>query len=49
MKLTKELEERIQKGIEEFEKEEREGKIKFYSKEEAMKLMFGERNIGEKI
>ena len=34
MKLTKELEERIQKEIEDIE---------------AMKLMFGERNIGEKI
>ena len=42
MKLSKELEEKVKKAIEEFEKEEKENKIKFYSEEEAMKMMFGD-------
>ena len=42
MKLSKELEEKVKKAIEEFEREEKENKIKFYSEEEAMKMMFGD-------
>ena len=42
MKLSKELEEKVKKAIEEFEREEKENKIKFYPEEEAMKMMFRE-------
>ena len=42
MKLSKELEEKVKKAIEEYEQEKRENKIKFYSEEEAMKMMFGD-------
>ncbi len=42
MKLSKELEERVKKAIEELEKDEKENKIKYYPEEEAMKMMFGE-------
>ena len=49
MKLTKELEERIQKEIEEFEKEEKEGKIVFYSQEEFIKMLFKEAPIEKNI
>lgn len=41
MKFSKELEERIDKAIEEWEKEEREGTLKFYSEEEVIKDILG--------
>lgn len=41
MKLSKELEERIAREIEECEREEREGKVKYLSEKEAFEIMFG--------
>lgn len=49
MKFSKELEERIDKAIEEFEIEEAEGKMKFYEEDEAFAIMFGESYIGKKV
>ena len=42
MKLSKELEEKVKKAIEEYEQEKKENKIKYYSEEEAMKMLFGD-------
>lgn len=42
MVFSKELEERIDKKIEEIERNEREGNIEFYSEKEAFEIMFGD-------
>ena len=42
MKLSKELEEKVKKAIEEYEQEKKENKVKYYSEEEAMKMLFGD-------
>lgn len=42
MKFSKELEERIDKEIEEIEQDEKAGKIEFYSEDEAFEIMFGD-------
>ncbi len=49
MKLTKEIEERIQKEIEDIEREKKEGKIVFYSQEEFIKMLFEEKPIEKTI
>ena len=41
MKFSKELQEFINKELEECEREEREGKVKYLSEEEAFEIMFG--------
>ena len=41
MKFSKELEEFIDKELEECEREEREGRVKYYTEEEAFEIMFG--------
>ena len=46
MKLSKELEEEIDKAIKEYEEAKRENKVVFYTEEEAFKIMFGENYIG---
>lgn len=42
MKFSKELEERIDKAIEEYETLEKEGKIEWYTHEEVMKSILGD-------
>ncbi len=46
MQFSKELEENIDRELAEYEQEKREGKIKFYSEKEAMKLLFEGRYAG---
>ena len=41
MKFSKELQEFIDKELEECEREEREGRVKYYTEEEAFEIMFG--------
>lgn len=41
MKFSKELQEFIDKQLEECEREEREGRVKYYTEEEAFEIMFG--------
>lgn len=41
MKFSKELQEFIDEKLEELESAEREGKVKYYTEEEAFKIMFG--------
>lgn len=49
MKISKELEEKIDKAIEEYEKAKREGTMKFYEEEETMQMMFGDNYIEKTI
>lgn len=49
MKFSKELEERIDKEILRYEQAKREGKIKFYSEEEAFQIMFNGRYARKKV
>ena len=49
MKLSKELEEEIDKAIQEYEEAKRENKVVFYTEEEAFKIMFGENYVGKKV
>ena len=49
MKFSKELEEFIDKELEECEREEREGKVKYLSEEEAFEIMFGNKKKKKKI
>lgn len=41
MKFSKELQEFIDEKLEELERKEREGKVKYYTEEEAFEIMFG--------
>ncbi len=49
MKLSKEIEEKIENAITQFEQEEREGTVKFYSNEEAFEIMFNGRYARKKV
>lgn len=42
MVFSKELQERIDRELAEYEQRKKEGKVKFYSEEEAFKIMFGD-------
>lgn len=42
MKFSKELQEFIDKELEEYEQKKKEGKVKFLSEKEAFEIMFGD-------
>ncbi len=49
MKISKQLEKRIDKELAEYEKGEKEHKVEFYNEEQAIKYMFGESYINRTI